>query len=95
MKPNNVRSPKEHWQLIDVLFDGGPDGFSLALGEWDHERVLAIRWNGAEGELGSPQSRGLPIWFILPDVLRAAVLTLVPPEKRALAEALLTTRSAA
>ena len=25
MKPINVRSPREHWTLIEVLYDGGED----------------------------------------------------------------------
>ena len=41
--PRKVDSPKSHWKLIDVLFDGGDDDASLAIGEWDGERRLAMR----------------------------------------------------
>ncbi len=34
---------------------------------WDGDFAVGIRWNGKLGEgVGSPQSRGLPTWFILP-----------------------------
>ena len=92
MDPNTVRSPKAHWTLIDVLYNGGDDDHSLAIGEWDQRRVLAARWNGNSAkEIGNPQSRGLPTWFVLPDVYWAAILEqpFVPREKVKLAEALL------
>jgi hypothetical protein len=79
IKPTDVHSPKRYWSLIHVLFDGGADlplredrpetsCHSLAMGRWDGNPVLAIRWNGGpENPLGNPQSRGLPTWFILPE----------------------------
>ena len=69
VKPQDVHSPKSQWTLVHVLFDGGPGptGSSLAIGRWDNEPVLAMRWNGSEeNPLGNPQSRGLPTWFIVP-----------------------------
>jgi hypothetical protein len=66
--PDKVRSPKSRWMLSEVLEDLGEWGTSVAVGEWDEKRVLAIRWNGdADNPNGNPQSRGLPIWFILPE----------------------------
>ena len=80
VKPGDVHSPKRHWQLFHVLFDGGPgrdegdprpeddSAVSLAVGRWDGDPVLAMRWNGSKSNpLGHPQSRGLPTWFIIPD----------------------------
>jgi len=91
MKPEDVRSPRAHWTLIDVLYDGGDDEHALAIGEWDASRVLAARWNGKAKEIGNPQSRGLPTWFVLPECYWAAVLDepFVPAEKKKLAQALL------
>lgn len=67
IRPSEVQSPKRQWSLIHVLFDGGPDESSLAIGRWEGEPVLAMRWNGnAKSPLGSPQSRGLPTWFVVP-----------------------------
>lgn len=41
---------------------------SLAIGRWDNQPTLAMRWNGSrENPLGNPQSRGLPTWFIVPE----------------------------
>ena len=75
MEPEKVISPKKHWRLGEVIYKG--EGWSVAEGQWEHEGhwddTLAIRWNGGEGELGNPQSRGLPTWFILPDELEGAV----------------------
>src|ERR1700694_4205477 len=68
IQPSDVQSPRRHWSLIHVLFDGGPNESSLAIGRWDNKPVLAMRWNGNEDSpLGNPQSRGLPTWFIVPD----------------------------
>jgi hypothetical protein len=74
IKPTDVHAPKRHWSLIHVLFDGGENEgtnltpSSLAIGRWDNDPVLAMRWNGNKGNpLGNPQSRGLPIWFIVPE----------------------------
>ena len=65
VRPHDVKSPKEHWVLIDVLIEK-PD-WSLAVGEWDGERCLAARWNGDdERPKGNPVSHGMPTWFVLP-----------------------------
>ena len=93
----DVRSPREHWSLIEVLVDQGERGveddegrWSLAIGEWDGERRLAARWNGGETRpAGNPQSRGIATWFVLPPEFEKPLLAIVPPEKLALAKALL------
>ena len=89
VKPQDVTSPKSHWRLSKVLYDGGDSGrsdsggWSAAEGQWEHSggrwlNRLAIRWNGTTGsEIGNPQSRGLPTWFLVPqeleDPLREAI----------------------
>jgi hypothetical protein len=74
IKPTDVLSPKRHWVLVHVLFDGGEEGSSLAIGRWDDKPVLAMRWNGhKESPMGNPQSRGLPTWFVVPEEHRRAV----------------------
>jgi hypothetical protein len=74
IKPTDVHAPKRFWSLIHVLFDGGeateenPSPNSLAIGRWNNDPVLAMRWNGnKENPLGNPQSRGLATWFIVPE----------------------------
>ena|ERR1035441_9607842 len=81
VKPVDVHAPKRHWMLLHVLFDGGPatekneSPSSLAIGRWDNNPVLAMRWNGNEDNpIGNPQSRGLPTWFIIPDQHWKAIL---------------------
>jgi hypothetical protein len=74
MKPEDANSPKDRWATHTILIDGqkkgGPspngEGWSLAVGTWDREPVLAIRWDGDNGSAGTPQSRGCGVWFILP-----------------------------
>ena len=83
--PTKVTSPRLHWSLITVLEDD-KDGVALAIGRWDDDPVLAIRWNGTdENPIGNPQSRGLPTWFILPKWSYDGFLAILPPDKRKLA----------
>lgn len=77
--PDMVVSPKSRiTPPLEVLYDGGEegqgDGFSIAKLKWDNQDAVAIRWNGSTDSqiasiAGTPQSRGLPTWFILPDIL--------------------------
>lgn len=65
-RPQDVRSPKDHWVLIDVAVE--TPQWSVAVGEWDGRRCLATRWNGDEARpKGNPVSHGVPTWFVLPD----------------------------
>ncbi len=78
--PQKVVSPKTKLGgPVTVLFDGGDqlgdnNGFSVASFLWEGKPVIGVRWNGMEGNPGAPQSRGLPIWFVLPSKLEKAVL---------------------
>lgn len=86
--PTAVISPKQHWILIAVLEDTGqgPGSHALALGRWDQQPVLAMRWNGdKKNPIGNPQSRGLPTWFIVPNGYIEAILDTLPVEKVTLA----------
>lgn len=78
--PQAVTSPQDYVKIIQVIHDGGNDGYSVAKIEWDEEPCLAIRWNIAAREwddpakqsgqkvcVGMPSSRGYPVWFVLPD----------------------------
>jgi hypothetical protein len=83
--PRQVKSPKGAVTHLRVLYDGGEqtsaqewDGWSIAELEWFEEPVLACRWNGSTtndncSEIGNPQSRGNPTWFILPKPLEEAI----------------------
>jgi hypothetical protein len=84
ISPTAVVSPKLYWSLIAVLDDQGPGKIALAIGRWDNDPVLAMRWNGdnENGPIGNPQSRGLPTWFIIPKGdYTEAILKLLPKDK--------------
>lgn len=84
VSPTSVVSPKLHWSLIAVLDDRGPGQIALAVGRWDNLPVLAMRWNGdnESGPIGSPQSRGLATWFIIPNGdYTEAILKTLPKDK--------------
>jgi hypothetical protein len=79
-QPEEITAPRLHWSLIKVLFKGAPEEHSIALGRWDGEPRLAVRWNACEWRpVGNPHSRGLP-WFILPEPLVEAVLGSLDPD---------------
>lgn len=82
-----VISPKKHWSLITVLEDNGPGESALALGRWDNNPCLAMRWNGDNeaNPIGNPQSRGLPTWFVVPSSYVEAILGTLPPDRLTLA----------
>ena len=77
--PNTVVHPKKFIKKATVLYDGGAEGFSLAMIDWDGVEHIGIRWNVAIKEqadadkqtglvicTGSPSLNGVPSWFILP-----------------------------
>jgi hypothetical protein len=83
--PNTVLSPKERVRAVRVLYDRGPGpgSWSAAEVEWDNKSRLGIRWNGDDvSKVGSPQSRGNPTWFIVPDEIAVDVLKLVDTLKQ-------------
>lgn len=100
--PSAVASPKAHWNLLKVILDTGENtetnqGFALAVGQWDGNPCLALRWNGGRSTslLGNPQSRGLPTWLIVPEALTEKMLSLetIPDDMRELAKTLLQLRT--
>ena len=90
VKPHKVVSPKSRWKLIDVLEDRGPSDIAYALGEWDGEPKIGVRWNGDDEQpIGNPQSRGLPTWTMLDRYLYLPIMQDLPTEKQMLARTLL------
>lgn len=75
MEPATVTAPRNLVKGVDVLFNTGPGGWSVARLEWEDHEVLGIRWNGEDGPgVGNPQSRGFATWFVLPDELRPTIV---------------------
>ena len=91
--PSDVNSPKKHWMLSKVLYDDGPSGISIAVGYWDGEAKIAIRWNGnKDHRIGNPQSSGHPTWFILPSgPYGESVIAALPKDMQTLARNFLIT----
>lgn len=73
--PREVKSPKSRLHRVDVLYEG--EGFAIAHLFWDGQNRLGIRWNGKPDDpkdKGTPQSRGLPTWFVLPEALHPYIV---------------------
>lgn len=63
MDPRSIDQGK--FPVTHLLYEC--DDYAVAWGTWDSSReAMGIRWNGAAGDLGFPQTYGKPVWFILP-----------------------------
>ncbi len=93
--PDKVVSPKRIWSLTHVVEDGvKPDSYgqrvAICIGKWDNQPTLGMRWNGTkEKPIGTPQSRGLPTWFVIPKRLHEAVIDTLSKDNQKLVRALL------
>lgn len=81
--PKEVTSPRSRLTgPIEVLENTGPGGYSIASFSWDRKPAVGMRWNGGDAkegrDVGNPQSRGLPTWFILPAPLEQLVTANLP-----------------
>jgi hypothetical protein len=81
--PNKIVSPKKHWSMIAVLEDEGQgrEKHALCVGRWDGTAVLGLRWNGDDDNVGAPQSRGIGIWFVVPDAYVDGIISCLKPDK--------------
>jgi hypothetical protein len=93
--PDKVTSPRRNWALTHVLETGEkPDSnghrVAISIGKWNQIPVLGMRWNGSkESPIGTPQSRGLPTWFIIPRRLQDAVVKTLSLDHQKMVNALL------
>ena len=100
IKPENVTSPRHSWALTHVLEDGAkPDSYgervAICIGRWEDTPVLGMRWNGTkDSPIGTPQSRGLPTWFIIPSRLQDAVVETLSADNQRLVNTLLAGKKA-
>lgn len=86
--PENVVAPKKRWSLYKVVHND--DGAAVAVGMWDGSPYLAMRWNGTQDNpVGTPQSRGLAVWFLVPEHFWRAIISTLSPNGRSIAEAFL------
>ena len=75
--PNTVLSPRDKVKSVEVVYDSGPveGSWSVAQITWGDKPAVGIRWNGdSVNSKGTPQARGNPAWFVVPDELQDAVL---------------------
>ena len=73
LNPKEILSPKGRVNNIDVLEE--TEFYTIVILEWDGKDSLAVRWNPLkEEELGTPASRGVPTWFILPESIAKSYL---------------------
>ncbi len=75
--PNAVRSPKDMVKSVEVIYDSGPVelSWSVARLKWGDSPAVGIRWNGdSNNSKGTPQARGNPTWFVVPEQIKDAVL---------------------
>lgn len=82
--PDQATSPRQHWSIIKVLVPAASERMAIALGKWDGQPVIGLRWNGTdEAPVGNPQSRGLPTWFIVElGTYTEAIIEALPTESR-------------
>ena len=77
MDPCAVVSPKHRIKDVEIVYDSGPieGSWAVAKFRWDSKDRIGVRWNEEQGEgVGTPQARGVPTWFVLPEDLAQAVL---------------------
>ncbi len=72
--PNAVEVVPGAWSEIIVLYDNG--WYSAIWGRFrgQNHKDLGVRWNGGEGEVGYPNARRYPQWYVEPHILHEAVL---------------------
>lgn len=75
-----------NWQFrsYKIIYSTGPGGFSVAVGHSHSDspaacgRLLAIRWNGKDGndlDIGFPKNTDQPNWFPIPREFSAIFLS--------------------
>lgn len=72
--PEGASVRPKKWKSVRTLFDDGDTSVISGLYDGGSQRLLGIRWNGGEGELGFPNVAGMPIWHVLPDFLAIPIL---------------------
>lgn len=62
------------WSDIIILFDNG--WYSVMWGRFrgPNHREMGARWNGDPGEVGYPNARGYPQWYVEPSILHEGIL---------------------
>jgi hypothetical protein len=80
INPNVVTSPKGRVENLKVIYNSGEKtgaehSWSLAEMKWDGTPAMGLRWNGPG--IGTPHSRGIPTWFIVPEEVANIVVEML------------------
>lgn len=68
--PRKVDAPKTRLKNLDVIYESPDKSWAAATFSWDGvDNCLGMRWNGDGFGAGSPQSRGVATWFVIPEDL--------------------------
>ena len=62
------------WSDAVILYDNG--WYSVVWGRFrgQSHKDLGVRWNGAPDEIGYPNARGYPQWYVEPTILHEGIL---------------------
>ena len=69
IRPEDVLSPRDKVKNLEIIRNNDKEDYSIALLEYDGIECVGVRWNTTNEEkdnIGTPQSRGVHTWFILP-----------------------------
>ncbi|KAF0206107.1 MAG: hypothetical protein FD173_421 [Gallionellaceae bacterium] len=70
-KPQDVNPG--NFSVERVIYNNGE--FSIAYGVWEKtQKVIAMRWNGDDKDMGYPKTFGNPMWFIVHSDLKPMIL---------------------
>jgi hypothetical protein len=78
VNPWTATSPNTRLALGSLRVIHHVPAWSLAIGVWDGNRALLIRWNGdPEHMMGNPVSHANLTWFVLPEDTHSAILAII------------------
>ena len=86
--PETVTAPKKSWRLVAVVEEGESGGPAYAVGEWDGEGGGSAFAGTARqtSRKATPISSGHPTWTMLDQRLHEAVIALLAPKQKAIAQ---------
>ena len=82
--PEDVLSPRDKVKNLEIIIKNDKEDYSIALLEYNGTECVGVRWNTTNEEkdnIGTPQSRGIPTWFILPKEIAEVYLEKFLKEK--------------
>ena len=84
IRPEDVLSPRDKVKNLEIIINNDKEDYSIALLEYNGTECVGVRWNTTnekKDNIGTPQSRGIPTWFILPKEIAEVYLEKFLKEK--------------